>query len=163
MGASKNLVEILNRKYNYNIEKVSDIFISKSTVEYSNLSMENEIKRAKEKLIRFSDHDGDEEIINLLMQLEINQKSHLEKEQYLNNKIKKLEDFIEKLIDNSNVDLRNFNTIPLLLFKKKCHSIPAGNQDYRIDDKSWIKASKSRDRGLRLKDILEKNKVDTDD
>lgn len=157
MGVSKNLVEILNRQYNYNIEKVSDVFISKSTaVEYSNLSMENEIKRAKEKLIRFSDHDGDEEIINLLMHLEINQKDHLEKEQYLNNKIKKLEDFIEKLIDNSNVDLRDFNTIPLL-------PVSTGNQDYRIDDESWIKASKSRDRGLRLKGILEKNKVDTSD
>lgn len=154
MGVSKNLVNLLNKKHNYNFEKVSDIFISRSSVENSNLSMKSDIKLAKEKLIKFSDHDGDEEMIDLLMQLEINQEAHLTKEKYLKNKIEKLENFIEKLVDNYNVDLRDFNTIPLLSF----NTVSAGPQDHKISDDIWKKASKARDRGIRLKSILKKNK-----
>lgn len=92
------------------------------------------IKHEKDKLIRFSDHDDmDESIINLLMELEINEDDREYNENLLLRRISKLEEVIEVIIDNYEVDLRDFS----------------------VDDDIWMEATKQRRREKRMGKLLD--------
>lgn len=106
------------------------------------------IKKEKEKLIRYSDHEEDEDIISLLMDLEINQHDHNYNKETLERRIKDLEKVIEHLVDNYDIDLREV----VKEFSKR--SLGKGH-DGTITDEMWLEATKQRRREERLGKLLD--------
>jgi len=146
MSTSNNIVNILN-KSGIPTDNIIDIFVNWRKLYLIDCDVKINIKSERDKLIRYSDHEENEEIIDFLMELEINQDDHKYNQEILERRIISLENTIEYIVDNYEVDLRDF---PL-----EEPTIPPGNFNKVITDKMWSDATLQRRREKRLGSILD--------
>jgi len=147
MGVSKNIIDLLNKKHSKSnlriILKITDLVIGCDHREMDKINMGDKITKTKENLIVSPDNVDTEDIIDLLMDLEFNQSQYEKRTDDLLSRVEKLETLVEKMVDNDSIDFR-------------CYLNKRG-QLFKLDGEDWEKATKARDRRIRLKKILEKN------
>ena len=162
MSVSKKIVNILNQE-GVPTESVVDIFTNWRKLSLNSCDMKPKIKAEKERLIRYSDHDESEDTIGILMDLEINQEDHKYNQETLQRRIDELEGVIEHLVDNYDIDLRDFDTKGSGL-RNFGHggTLNKPKQKKIITDEMWLEATKQRRREDRLGELLDKKSDDGD-
>lgn len=150
MGTSKNLIDIL-RKNGHPIRNISDLIVTWNRIQLNDCYIKSEIKNEKEKLIRFSDHESEEDMISLLMDLEINQDDHKHNREVLERKVGELNQIIEYLVDNYEIDIRE-----VIREFDENRSLPSFTQKKEIvSEDIWEQATKQRRRENRLGKLLD--------
>lgn len=152
MSVSKNLINILNSKKSeeLNIKNVSDLIVTWNRIQLNDCYLKDRIKSEKERLIRFSDHEDDEDMITLLMDLEVNQDDHKHNREVLERKVGELNQIIEYLVDNYEIDIRE-----VISEFDKNRSLPFTKRNEIVTEEIWSQATKQRRRENRLGKLLD--------
>ncbi|CAG7579729.1 MAG: hypothetical protein SLAVMIC_00061 [uncultured marine phage] len=165
MSVSKNIVDILNQK-GIPTDSLVDLFVNWTKVGLTDCDVKKKITEQKNKLIRYSDHEENDDIIDLLMDLEINQEDHKYNKEALQRRVDKLEGIIETLVDNFDIDLREivndqwFTPKSFQRGKAGFGGTMNSSKKETITEEMWLEATKQRRRENNLGKLLDKEKED---
>lgn len=149
MSVSENLIDIL-RKNDHPIRNISDLIVTWNRIQLNDCYIKSRIKVERERLIRFSDHEDDENMISLLMDLEVNQDDHKHNREVLERKVGELNQIIEYLIDNYEIDIRE-----VISEFDENRSLPFTKRTEVVTEEIWSQATKQRRRENRLGKLLD--------